>query len=72
MTDALAGHVRAEGMNVVLDCVVDRISTAGADAVVVEGVHVREKTSYSSRWYLVFVIATKMDTYLRIALGAID
>lgn len=45
LTDALAGHVRAEGVNVVLDCVVDRISTADADAVVVEGVHVRERPS---------------------------
>lgn len=42
LTDALAGYVRAEGVSVVLGCVVNRISTADADAVLVEGVHVRE------------------------------
>lgn len=36
--------MRAEGVNLVLDCVVDRISTADADAVLVEGVHVSEHT----------------------------
>lgn len=40
MTDALADHVRAQGVNVVLDCVVNRISTADVDAVVVGGLQV--------------------------------
>ena len=41
LTDILADHVREQGVNVVLECVVDRVSTADADAVVVQGVHVR-------------------------------
>lgn len=42
LTDVLADRVREEGVNMVLDCVVDRVSTADTDAVVVQGVHVRE------------------------------
>lgn len=41
LADALAGHLRAGGVNVVLDCVVNRISTADAEGVLVEGVQVR-------------------------------
>lgn len=52
LTDALAGHVRAEGVNVVLDCAVNRISTADADAVLVEGVHVRKISARHQFYYL--------------------
>lgn len=41
MADALASHVRAKGVKIVLDCVVNKISTTDADAVLVEGVEVR-------------------------------
>lgn len=43
VADALASHVRAQGVNIVLGCVVNKISTANADAVLVEGVEVRER-----------------------------
>lgn len=40
ITDALARHVRAKGVNVQLDCTVDHISTAHFDAVQLGGVQV--------------------------------
>lgn len=42
LAEALANHVRGKGVNLVLDCVVNRVSTADSDAVVVEGVQVRQ------------------------------
>lgn len=42
LTDALAAHLRAGGVKMVLDCVVNRISTADAEGVLVEGVQVKE------------------------------
>lgn len=42
LTDALAAHLRAAGVNVMLNYVVNHISTAEAEGVLVEGVQVRE------------------------------
>lgn len=41
ITDALASHVRGKGVNVQLDCIVNHVSTAHNDGVIVEGSAVR-------------------------------
>lgn len=42
MATAIANHVREKGVNVLLDCTVNRISTGHGEGVLVEGVLVNE------------------------------
>ncbi|CAN0116761.1 unnamed protein product [Ectocarpus fasciculatus] len=46
VTDALANYVRAKGVSIVLNCVVNKISTTDADAVLVEGIQLGEAKSW--------------------------
>eukprot|EP00752_Nemacystus_decipiens_P005918 g5348.t1 len=48
LTDILANHLREQGVNLVLECMVDRVSTTDDDAVVVQGVHEAQRRSWRS------------------------
>lgn len=56
LAEALANHVCAEGVKLILGCVVNRVSTGDADAVMVEGAEV----SVPYRYHAVLVSLSQL------------